>query len=486
MPGPTPSPQPGPTPTPDVSHVALPEVPPNTYELLSSLADAIDTANGQFTTHAGKLAGISQQANGAVGNVTSTSTGYAATALADTWTSTQTDFNHAHDPLSGIIASTCMGGSPNPLWESLDQNKSAIQNGLVAMENIQVLQRSCPLHPPSAQQVEEWIQQVNALTASLGNVNLTLQVMIIALRNLNGGFAATCATGFTPGAPLPTFPKNAFAASSTGTGGGGGKLTPDQLSDYLKGKGVDPGVADELALWADENGLNLDNVKSLLDSGADPKTVIQWIESGKLTSANLNDVISLTGRGISSEAMTQLLNSGADLGATSTSITSLLRRPGVTASNINGWIQKGLNLKYADILLSKGATVSDIDGMIGDYTSSVKGSTNWNKLPKSNVVQVLNRWKTGSYLTDASGNRIGNDGTTFNNNPQPSSKGGVDTPFPNPKGTITEYYVNYPGGDRILVDESGKAYYYPSTSGHYDPGTRIPIPFSYIMQVLGK
>src|SRR5437660_9587030 len=110
-----PQPSPVPTPTPDVSHVALPNVPANTYQLLSSLADAIDTANGNFNTHATKLAGISQQTNGAITNVTSTSQGYAATALADTWKNTQTDFNQAHDPLTGIMASNCMGGSPNPL-----------------------------------------------------------------------------------------------------------------------------------------------------------------------------------------------------------------------------------------------------------------------------------------------------------------------------------------------------------------------------------
>lgn len=308
-----PQPQPGPTPTPDLRHITIPNVPPNTYELLSGVADAIDTANGNFTTHATKLGGISSDTNGAVNNVTSTSQGSGANALSDTWKNTQTDFSRAHDPLTGIVASNCMGGSPNPMRDVVDQNKSSIQAGLIAMENIQASQHS--INPPSAQQVEGWIQDVNALMGSLGNVNLAMQVMILAIRNLNGGFGASCATGFTPGFPPPTFPNNSFAMSNSGSSGGGsGKISMGDLEDNLKSQGVDPGTAESIALNAEISGLNLDDVQSLIDTGAKPSDVLKWFEDGKLTETSLNDVTALIKQGVSDDAITQLLNNGIDSG----------------------------------------------------------------------------------------------------------------------------------------------------------------------------
>jgi hypothetical protein len=485
MSGPQPTPVPGPTPTPDVSHVALPNVPSNTYELLTSFAAAIDTATGNFTTHATKLASISHETDGAVSNVVSTSQGLTTQTLSDTWGNTKTDFSRAHDPLTGITASTCLGGSPNGVQAVLDKNKSTIQDGLIAIEKIRALQRSSPLQPPSAQQVQQWIDQVNAFTGALGNVNLALEVMILSLRKLNGGFAATCATGFAAGVPLPTFPKNAFAMNSSG-GGGGGTITAQQLSDFLKGKGIHPSTADDIALWAEENHLNLDDVNSLVTKD-NASSVLSWLQDGKLTSSNLNDALTLNKQGISTGALNQLLNSGADLSKASTDVTALLNstHPGVNSTTVSQWIEQGLNLKYAKTLLDRGATVDIIDKNIGNYTNPSPdpnaGASLWNKMPKSQVVQVFQRWETGV----PSGQ--GNDGSIFANRVQASSKGGSATPFPNPVGQVREYYVNYPGSDRILIDESGRAYYYPSTTSiHYDPGTRIPIPFSYILQMFGK
>ena len=165
--GPQPTPVPGPTPTPDVTHVALPDVPPNTYQLLSGLADAIDTANSNFNTHATKLANTSNTTNGAVNNVTSHSQGLGATALADTWKNTQADFTNAHQPLTSIIASSCMGGSPNPLRAVLDQDRSVIQTGLTAMENIQNLKRSGASSSTPAQQISLF-RRFNTPTCLLG------------------------------------------------------------------------------------------------------------------------------------------------------------------------------------------------------------------------------------------------------------------------------------------------------------------------------
>ncbi len=477
-PQPSPTPQPAPTPTPDVSHVALPDVPSNTYQLLSNLADAIDTANGKFTTHATRLAGVSQETNGAVTNVTSTSQGQAATTLSDTWTSTQTDFNRAHDPLLAITASSCMGGSPNPLWAVLDEHKASIQNGLIAMENIQMLQRSCPLQPPTAAQVEEWIQEVNALTASLGNVNLVLETMILALRNLNGGFTASCATGFTPGMPPPTFPSHVFASTSSGGTGGGGGANLNDFENDLKNKGVAPDVAENLALWTDSEGLSLSDVQKLVDDGVNPEELTNWIESGKVTAANLSDITTLTGQGLDGASISTLINNGADLQATSADVSSVLSK-GATTGDVNQWVQKGLNLKYADVLLGKGTSADYITNNLGNYLDPKQGSSNWIRLPKSDVNQALLRWKNGTNIGD-------NDGGVFANRPQWDSKAGRSVqPFPPPiNGTLREYYVDgQSGSQRILVDSSGKAYYYPS---HYDPATRIPIPPSYLMQLLGK
>jgi hypothetical protein len=475
QPTPMPTPQPAPTPTPDVNNITLPNVPSNAYELLSSFADTIDTANGRFNTHATKLDNVSQETNGAVNNVVSTSSGLATQALSNTWTNTQTDFSRAHGALSGIIAPNCMGGSPNPLREALNKNKSAIQNGLIAMENIQALQRSCPLHPPSAQQVQEWIDQVNALTGALGNVNLALEMMILALRGLNGGFAASCATGFTPGAPLPTFPKNSFAMSSSGGGGGG--LTAQQLADYLKGKGIDESTADSIALWAEENHLNLSDVQSLIDSGADPAKVLSWLEDGKITPANLGDITTLSGQGINSDAITQLLDSGADLGKVSTDVSNLLGRPGVNISDVNQLIQKGVNLKYAEVLLNKGIDVNWIVNKAAMYTTDdPAGATRWNNLGKNMknaIADAINRWATGT-------TRFDNDGTTFRNNP-PVMPRGTTPPY-------TEYTVSLDGRKgnwRIVVDAKGKVYFFDhyNFSGGQGKPAALPVPASWIMNL---
>ncbi len=473
MSGPQPTPQPAPTPT-----VTLPQVPPNTYELLSSVADAIDTANGNFNTHATKLGGISTEANGAVNNVTSTSQGSAATALSDTWKNTQTDVNHAHDPLTGIIAKNCMGGSPNPFRETLNQNKSSIQTGLTAMENIQAYQQNRLPQPPTSQQLEGWIQDVNALTNSLGNVNMALQVIILAIRNLNGGFAATCVTGFTPGVPPPTFPKNAFASmSSGGSGSGGGKISMNDLESHLKSQGVDPGTAESIALNAEILGLNLDDVQALLDTGkVSPGQFLQWLESGKITDANLSDVTTLTNQGVSSDAVNQLLNNGADLKATSANVQTLLTK-GVDMGQVNQLIQKGVNLKYAEALLNKGVDINWIVNKATMYTTDdPAGLGRWNNLAKgtkSAIADAINRWATGT-------TRFDNDGTTFQNNPPVMPKG-TTPPY-------TEYTVSLDGTKgqwRIVVDAKGKIYFFDhyNFSGGQGKPAALPVPASWIMNL---
>jgi hypothetical protein len=299
MSGPQPTPVPAPTPTPDVSHVRLPNAPSNAYQLLSSLSDAIDTANGNFKAHATKLAGISHDTNGAVTNVTSTSQSNATSALSDVWKNTQTDFSSAHDSLTAVTANNCMGGSPNPLRVVLDQNKSTIQDGLIAMANIQAMQRDIPLpQPPSAQQVEEWIQEVNALANSLGNVNLALEAMIITMRGIKGGLTGSCATGFVPGFPPPTFPPNAFASKSSGPSGGGSVGDYKSLeANLIKNDHIDPATAESIAFNAELEGLDPNDVQALINTGANPDEVLSLLEDGKITKTNVSDITLLTNRG---------------------------------------------------------------------------------------------------------------------------------------------------------------------------------------------
>lgn len=306
-PVPTPVPAPGPSPYASVSNIALPNVPANTYQLLCDLANAIDTANGQFNQHAASLTDIAGKTSGAINEVVSTSKGQATDALASTWHYTQTDFDSAKSRLTTITGSSYMGGTPNPLWTALDEHKSTIQTGLTAMENIHTLQVSCPVHPPTAQQIQTWVDEVNAMTDSLGNINLVLETIAMAIRDYNGGLTAVCATGFTPGMPIPAFTKNAFAsqANATGSGGSGdGNITEEQLTNDIQDAGGSEEASQFIPILAEEHGLSLDNIKALLDTGVKPDQIYQWLLEDtqyKITNQSLSDLTDnvklLTSRG---------------------------------------------------------------------------------------------------------------------------------------------------------------------------------------------
>jgi hypothetical protein len=193
----------------------------------------------------------------------------------------------------------------------------------------------------------------------------------------------------------------------------------------------------------------------------------------------------LLDQGITSERVNQLIEEGTDLKSANANVTNLLDG-GVPVDQVNQWVQKELNLKYAKILLDKGMSVTDITDRIKMYTKADEGSNNWKEqleTPsiKQGVNNALKRWEANSSTGQ------GNDGRVFTNSKMYSDDLHKEIPsFQTPvTGTLREYYVDYPGSERIVIDSSGKAYYFPDDAKHYNPDTRIPIPFSYIIKILG-
>jgi hypothetical protein len=68
----------------------------------------------------------------------------------------------------------------------------------------------------------QWKQEVDQLDSALANINIVLDGIAMAIRGLNNGFRAACATGLVPGAPPPLFSKNAFAHQISDNNGGKG------------------------------------------------------------------------------------------------------------------------------------------------------------------------------------------------------------------------------------------------------------------------
>ena len=342
-PGPTPVPVPTPTPTPSVQDVSLPDIPTNAYQLLLNLADAIDTVHNSFRASLGHLGDITSEITRTTHTVISTSQGTATDALATLWDNTKTDLHGAQDPLNSIITPRSLGGFPNGLRETLDQHKGDFQDGILAMEQIQMLQRSCPVHPPSPQQIEEWIQQVHNLTNALGNVSMAMQVMIMAIRSINGGFAAVCATGLVPGQPLPTFNKNAFAMQNTTGSSGGNKLTEAQLEDYLTSHGVDSTDAAYISMYAGDQGLNLEDIQAMVDTGLSPQQLLQWLQDGTISDwlyfdnkpgRSISDITAMFNQNVNTDTITQLLDGHANLHEISSNVTLLMEQGGTDPSQI--------------------------------------------------------------------------------------------------------------------------------------------------------
>ncbi len=341
-PTPVPTPQAGPTAVHTLHEITLPDIPTNTWTLLSDVADAIDTATSSFRTRAGNISDITTDVTTAINAITSTSKGDATDALVDLWGNTKTDLNRGHDPLTAIIAATALGGTPNPLREALDQHQLAIQNGITAMEEVEQARRSSSDHPPSPQQIEAWIEQIHDLTNALGNVAMALQLMTLEIRNINGGFSTVCATGLVPGHPLPTFTRNAFASQNTTGGSKSEEITADDLEKYLASQGVDQQTAFEISAFAVDQGLNLDDIKAMFVASKDPQQIYQWLENETLykwmydgkPGRSLNDITALLKQDVNGDTMTQLLNGHADLKEISSDVPLLMKQGGTDVNQI--------------------------------------------------------------------------------------------------------------------------------------------------------
>ncbi len=327
----------------------LPNIPSNAYTLLSNLATAIDTANTKLTGHANKVSDINTSTNNAVGNVVTTSKGQATNALNDLWTNSKTDLGQAHDQLVAITTSRQgIGPGPSDFQSTLDQSKATIQTGLTALDNLRQHQSSNGVVylNPLDQQMMQWKQDVDQLDGAIANINMALDMMAMAIRNLNNGFRAACATGLVPGQAVPLFNKNAFAHQMTDGGGGGkGGITAEDLIDELKSKGVDPNTAELLVLEAEEHNLSPNVIKALLDTGVDPEQLYNWIlndNNWQLTDKSVTDLTS--------------------------NVNTLVSRGGGDPTDLANWI-RGLNkdqLEKFNTLASQNSklTADDLRGLV--------------------------------------------------------------------------------------------------------------------------
>jgi hypothetical protein len=361
MPSPSAEPSPSAKPSPQAEYPPippLPEIPSNAYQLLLNLSSSIDTTTGSFNTAAGKLGSIHDLSNTAVGDVVSTSKGEATNGLSDIWGYTKQDFTNAHTPLTSITASHALGGSPNPLQEVLTQHKSNFLNGVPAVEHLRQMMASGFASNPSPQQVQDLVNLSNGLISALGDVNMALQLMIIAISNINGGISYSCATGLVPGQPLPMFNTHTFAMEGKNGGGGSQNLTADQLAQQIEDQGVDEETATYIALYAEEQGLNLSDIQNMLDTmvngGGDAELsaqqMQQWVENGTISNwlydgnagRSLSDVTSLLKQGVDSDSMTQLLNHKANLNQISSDLPLLIKQAGTDPadpSQLASWMQ---------------------------------------------------------------------------------------------------------------------------------------------------
>ncbi len=286
-------PTPVPAPTAEPTYWQVPHIPLHADKLLNAFADAIDTANKNLNGHASKLGDVRKDTGNAVNDVVNNSKGNATNALHDLWGNSDTDLGNAHDPLTTITSAKGLGSGPHEFRTVLNEHQVTIQAGLAALENLQKHQDSNGFVLLSTEQLRDWKRAVDALDSSLGNINMALDVLAIAISGINNGFQASCATNLIPGTPPPLFHKNAFAHQANGDSGGGSKggMTEEDLADYLKEKKHEYDYLtdkqkedyDLLPLAAADHFLTMDKVKALLDTGVNPALLSEWIEEDEAT-----------------------------------------------------------------------------------------------------------------------------------------------------------------------------------------------------------
>ncbi|GCE03095.1 hypothetical protein [Dictyobacter aurantiacus] len=278
-----PSPLPTPVAAPTAVPYSLPDIPPNALTMLDTLADSIDTANKKLSGHASKLGDIHTSTDNAVTEVTTHSKGQATDTLSNLWTGSKSDITHAQGKLTDITSPTQgMGSNPSDFRSILNEHRGAIKTGLNAMATLQ----SQAAASIPAEQLQQLKQDIDNLNSSIGNVSMALDAMAMLIATLNNTFLSGCATGLVPGHPVPHFNQNAFAHQAHGDAPGDGKsLSADDLRNEMKaksgGREIDPEVLAFLPDLAIEHGLDLENVKAFIDTGADPQLLYKWINEDK-------------------------------------------------------------------------------------------------------------------------------------------------------------------------------------------------------------
>lgn len=500
---PTPDPQPNYPPIPD-----LPNWPSNAYQLLLTLSSAIDTVSGSLSTVAENLRNVQHTTNTAVGDIVANSQGEVTDGLHDIWGYTQQDFANAGGPLLSITGAGALGGSPNQLQEVLDQHQADFLNGIPAIEQLQHLQATNFASSPSVEEVQNLVDLAQAVIDAMGNVNTALWMMIMAVDTINFGIAFACATGLEPGTPPPLFSPTTFSMESNGNPGGGkNKMKAEDLAEYLEGLGVDSDTALNIAIFAEEQGLNLADIQQMFDSlsvdgmvSEDDAWSIQalindgelgkWYNSGK-SGHSLSDVTTLLTTGFDTDSINMLLKNNADIPITLTCTQDLFSL-NVSMGQINQWVTDGQNLKGILALEQKGITTDNVNKGLAQPVT--KGWANINNATRQNMVQTIKNWKNGVQGRNSRGAINDNDGTHYQNR-NGKLPGGPDRPlngnieprdgYVNPRG-YTEYTVNNVGTNtnsgnkmRIVVDKYGNMWYSPD---HYDDW--VLVPQSFIIQAL--
>jgi hypothetical protein len=162
---------------------------------------------------------------------------------------------------------------------------------------------------------------------------------------------------------------------SSGSGSGDGKISAQQLSKYIQDKGGNEVTSELIALTAENQGLNLDSIKTLIDSGVKPDQVLTWLEKEEITPTNLNDIITLLeDKKVSPTTINRLLDNGSDPKLMQEAIDSGVKiNPdnvvGITR-DVNGqivWLETGNNsaglqhiLRHAPELEQLGITKEEI------------------------------------------------------------------------------------------------------------------------------
>lgn len=421
MPGPSPSPTPQPGPTPDppslqeALYMPLPDIPPNAYQLLSNLCDAVDATNQTFMKARGQINTTTGEVKTAINDISNTSMGEATDALLTFWGDSQTDISHADAPLLQITGANALGGSPNALRAVLDQNKLIFQDGMDALQKILQLRLTWPNPPsmPTDQMLKDWINSVHALGNALGDFNLAMQLMIVAIRPIAWDFPQTsvCATGVIPGQPLPTFPTDAFSKQGQGTGSDDNSTK--QKEDQIRNLVGDNDLADLLIFYAEDYHVSLDSVIRLLEDGIPPGQIEAWMAQGlnldsiatvyeqwvKMADENdwqvdpnqiIDQINTWIQSGVNLDEVAAFINDGV----TDPRVAVQLLRAGLTPEEVGYLTQQGVDPGLL-LTLAKKFGAKNVAGIVEQDITDLQ--TDSNGLTRQNAINALNSGPPGTY-----------------------------------------------------------------------------------------